>query len=105
MEVREDAHNFAEAVGSAHHAVRQTIRAEHKADAAPDRRIDHANLRYTKERLEIAKGYNKAIEYEIKNTHFERGAPGGEGGLSWSHKQKIVDKWAAPIERSEKAHA
>jgi len=105
MEVREDAHNFTDALGAAHHAVRHTIRDEQRADAGPDRRIDQANLKYSKEKLEIAKGYTKAIEYEIKNTHFEAGKPGGEGSLSWSHKQKIVDKWAHPMEESAKDHA
>ena len=40
--------------------------------------------------MQINKGFAKAIEFEIKNTHIDWGKKGGEGHLDWTNKQKIV---------------
>lgn len=53
--------------------------------------------------MQINKGFAKAIEFEIKNTHIDWGKKGGEGHLDWTNKQKIVNHWKAPIEANQKA--
>jgi hypothetical protein len=74
------------------------MRVNHELNKKPDRQMDHAKWEYIKAREHAAKGFNKAIEFEIANTHLERGLPGGQGRLDWTNKQQIVNKWAAPME-------
>lgn len=56
-----------------------------------------------KEKMQINKGFAKAIEFEIKNTHIDWGKKGGEGHLDWTNKQKITDNWFDTIEANQKA--
>lgn len=63
------------------------MRTAERADRKPDRQIDAASMRLLRAREKIAAGWDKAIEYEIANTHFEAGKPGGEGKLFWSNQQ------------------
>ena len=79
------------------------MRTAAKADEGPDRRIDQANYKFAKEKMEINQGFAKAIEFEIKNTHIDMGKPGGEGHLDWSNKQKIVNHWKKPIVANQRA--
>lgn len=57
-----------------------------------------------KRREEIAKGYNKAIEFEIKNLHLDRGLPGGEGKFWVTNPQAVANHWKRPIEQNERAN-
>lgn len=104
-DVKEDADNFFHALGDASKAVRHTMKVQHELDIKPDRQMDRAFTKYIKAREHAAKGFNKAIEYEIANTHFNAGQPGGAGRLDWTHKQQIVNKWARPTREVEHANA
>lgn len=67
--------------------------------------MDRATTKYLKAREHAAKGFGKAIEFEIANTHFNSGQPGGAGRLDWTNKQQIVNKWARPMKEVEHANA
>lgn len=62
------------------------MRTAEKADRVPDRNIDAATVKYIKEREAINGGYAKAFEYELANTHLDKGKKGGEGRLYWTNK-------------------
>lgn len=104
-DVANDAKQFFTNVHKASEAVRHTYREAGEADRVPDREIDRATVKYIQQREKINAGYARAMEFEIKNTHLDKGLPGGEGKLWWSKKQGIVDRWAKPMEAQKKAEA
>lgn len=65
-----------------------------------DQKAEKAVEEFVQNREQIAKGFNKAYQYEMKNTHFNAGQKGGWGSLEWTNKQQIVDNYVGPMEAS-----
>jgi len=68
-----------------------------------DEAFERAEINYYTQREKIAGGYNKALNFEIENTHLDRGLPGGQGSLNFTHKQKIVNHWTKPMKHAWRA--
>lgn len=49
----------------------------------------------------INQGFANAVEFEVENFHYNAGQPGGQGSLSFSNKQEIVNNWTKPIQANQ----
>lgn len=97
-ETRLDAKRFINSVGNTAETVRETFRVKGKMEQKPDDRIEEEFAQFVANREKISRGFSKAMQFELENTHFEAGKKGGWGSLEWTNKQKIVDNYARPVE-------